>query len=275
MTPRSKVPGLARGIEVLRSLGRRPARSLARLTVELGYPKASLLRILETLSATGLVRKDAQGLYHPLMRLEPLSGSSPSFLSRLESELTALASATETAAEWYTPTERGMLLTAQRHSSESAIRVMAREGFIRTWKGEMDAVRLTAGSACPTAPAVRGSGYWIYNPKAEKSPLSSTQALRLAVETQKRTVTDRFCNRHGIRRMAGTVGQGQTFLGVIALAFPDTPAHQSRMETMRKSLEESIRILEETYTINPDDGRAIAAGRRRGQRTPSPIRSSN
>ena len=95
------VPGLARGIEILRLLETGHPLTLEVIAQRTGYPKASVFRLMETLMALDLVDRDAQSKgFSPLVRLTATADDDKSFDTVLAESLDTLASQTGQTAEW-------------------------------------------------------------------------------------------------------------------------------------------------------------------------------
>jgi DNA-binding IclR family transcriptional regulator len=129
---------LARGLVVINQLSNTPGMSLEQLAKTTGYPKTSLFRIMRTLVEFSLVRRDADGRYQPLARIQPLTGTS--FEDRLLQTMKRLTEETGQTVEWYEPGPAGMVITQRVLPKNTEIGVRARVGFIRDWNGELDAV---------------------------------------------------------------------------------------------------------------------------------------
>ncbi len=100
---------LARGLVVVHQLSDTPGMSLEQLAKTTGYPKTSLFRIMRTLVEFSLVRRDADGRYQPLARIQPLTDTS--FEDRLQQTMKRLAEETGQTVEWYESGPAGMVIT--------------------------------------------------------------------------------------------------------------------------------------------------------------------
>ena len=133
----SAAPALERGIRVLRRLAERPGIRLETLARELGAPKSSVLRLLETLADLNLARRAEAG-WQALAVLAPLAEDD--FPARLDRALAQLAARAGRSAEWWEADDAGMVLRRRCEPPAGEVAVRAQPGFVRPWRGELDAV---------------------------------------------------------------------------------------------------------------------------------------
>lgn len=211
-------PALARGLDVLDRLADGASRGLHDLAAETGVPKASLLRILETLCARRMVVRDEDGQYRGMCRMVSLApGGLPSGPD-IDRVLRALSRSTGETAEWYVRSEAGSLLVRQDEPQDRDIRIVARIGFLRRWVGEMDAVNTLAWSGDWPVNA-RRRGCWIYDMHFKRKPVSAAQIEDM---TNKAAVQGWFCdayqNPNRVSRAACGVYRGGRLAGILSVA---------------------------------------------------------
>ena len=85
MDSRPTAPALERGIQILRLLEHGEAKSLDFVANKTGVPKASAMRLLQTLVQANLVGRNPDKTYRALSRLVPV-GNGRSELGRLVAE---------------------------------------------------------------------------------------------------------------------------------------------------------------------------------------------
>ncbi len=211
-------PALARGMAVLRLLEDASWLSLDRIAGQTGIPKASVLRLLQTLSGIGLVeRRDRDKSYRARVRIVPLA-ESDSVQRRIHSSLMHLSATVGHTAEWYVPAEQGLVLVQRCEPEAEQVKVHARIGFVRAWHGELDAVACIGNALCPSHPRTH-SGYWTYDAEGRKRSFASSEVRdRLQRARQTGTAADDHYNPNGVRRMAAAVSRGGALSGILALA---------------------------------------------------------
>jgi DNA-binding IclR family transcriptional regulator len=224
---------LTRGIGVLRLLSEKGALSLEELVRATAFPKTSLFRVMRELVLLGVVARDPDRRFRALQRLMPAAGSAD-FDALLRNVMTDLARQTGQTIEWYLPGPEGMVLTQRETPDGAEIGVRANVGFVRKWRGEMDAV-LALGTA------------WLL-PKEKRPPLASyttyvrpykpqkmsAQAVRerLAEATRSRKLADETPNANNVRRAAALVTGLAGALGVLAAAEVVHPAEGDRIRRL-------------------------------------------
>jgi DNA-binding IclR family transcriptional regulator len=225
---KSPAPALARGLSVLRLLADVGPLSLDEAAKRTEIPKASALRLLRTLENEGLVAR-GDGSYAATARLVPLSGTPQVFDRAVEDALARLASATRRTAEWYVPAREALVLVKRAEPPGAELRVAARVGFQRHWKGELDAVAAVGIAAFRKGRGTFG-GHWTYvrdGVRGEMSARSAGERVRRAERDG--YVVDRVLNPNGVRRMACAV-VGRDGSGVLALAGHFAPAKEGDSE---------------------------------------------
>jgi DNA-binding IclR family transcriptional regulator len=232
------VPGLIRGIELLQILTDHEAGSLEDMVRWSGYPRTSVHRLLSTLVALNIIEKSSvTRKYHPLKSLRPLSEETRlDFENLLAEQMEALGCKTGLTVEWYVETKEGAVLARRFQTPDLQVHVVARPGFLRTWKGELDAVAQVLRAFAPNGPN-QWSGMWTYEEDGRKRPLKATDARRITQQTASNGIgVDPHFNSNGIRRIAAPVLSDHRLEGILALAMHYTPDWETRETTLRKTL---------------------------------------
>ncbi|MFA5865472.1 MAG: helix-turn-helix domain-containing protein [Phycisphaerae bacterium] len=212
-------PALARGIAVLRYLESEPEASLETITRYLNLPKASLLRILATLCELGLVFRDSVNRRYRLKaRLVAQDADDREFVQSVQQSLDRLSGQTGQTVEWYQTTEQGLLLVQRCEPPDKEVVIRAGIGFVRQWKGELNAVCL-AGYAGRAQMPESLAGFCAYVRHGVQRELSAAEVKKKIFTAQDRGfAVDSAFNDNGVRRIASWVGQKEKFKGVLALA---------------------------------------------------------
>jgi len=211
-------PALRRGVEVLRLLGDHGPLTLDAIARHTAFPKSSLLRILETLADLQLVLREAdQRLYRATARLVPLPAGNRVFEEAIARMLDTLAASTAQTAEWYVPGPDGMVMVRRAEPPRSEVRVIARIGFLRPWRGELDAIARLGLAFFHPPP--RGGAWWTYDANRNRTTVARREVhARVAQARQDAYALDELCNPNGVRRIAALVAPGGKPRGVLALA---------------------------------------------------------
>ncbi len=214
---RGSAPALSRGLTLLHTLNQAPPYSLEALSARLNIPKASALRLLETLEANGLVHRRADKRYEPLYSLQPVGDLAANFRNTLQPQMAELSQRLGHTIEWYEPTDTGMMLVLQS-VPQTEVQVVARPGFLRDWFTEHEAVTRLGFAYAKQAPTVQASQTYISNGKRHN--LSNTEALAQVKAAKASGKTyDKAYNTNGVRRAAIAALQPRDrFHGVLAVA---------------------------------------------------------
>ncbi|HOF17879.1 MAG TPA: helix-turn-helix domain-containing protein [Phycisphaerae bacterium] len=241
--PSSSAPALTRGIAVLRLLGDARARTLEEIARATRWPKSSLLRLCRDLTALGLLGRDeASRAYTARARIVPLH-TGGELSGELDAALERLVEATGRTAEWYVPSETGMVIVRRAEPQTAEVRVIARVGFVRAWRGELDAVA-ALGAAWFRPREHSTAGYWTYVRPGVRGALPVRSAAgKIARARETGFVADEVVNPHSVRRQAGVVIREGRPLGVLALAEHVGPRGRASAPAVRAALENEIRKL--------------------------------
>lgn len=215
--PETSAPALNRGLAILAALGQEVPRSLEHLSNELALPKASVFRLLETLTAIGVVRKTENKRYEALWRLTPIGDPQVLFRESIEQKMAGLCEATGCTIEWYEPCAEGMSLILQSNPN-SELCVKAQPGFLRAWADEFEAVARLGAAFAPNAPEITETRTYVRN--GVMAPLAGDDIQQqLAAARQDQTAFDTVYNANGVRRIATAVfTKDGHFRGVLAVA---------------------------------------------------------
>ncbi|MEN9362219.1 MAG: HTH-type transcriptional regulator YiaJ [Verrucomicrobiota bacterium] len=229
-------PALARGIEIIRLL-RRETMKLETIAKATGFPKASLLRLLDTLIACGVVSRSPENLSYSLLQdLAPVAAGRIDFPARRQELLEQLSRLAGATCEWYEWRDGAPEICARVEDLQAAIRVKAQMGFRRRLGDELEAVAQVFYSFSPPG----RERFWVWSDGVQQ------QLGKAAISALLKQVRVRGCgvdadsNIHGIVRIAAPVCDDEGRLRVIlAMARP----FHSRMKL---GDEESLRLLQKT-----------------------------
>jgi len=239
-------PALARGVEVLRLLDRKPDITLEQIAGHLPFPKPSIFRILQTLSACELVEKSLDLRYRPLQVFRPVRTSRLAFAQRLDEVMADLVAETGSTVEWFESTEEGMVLRRQVHPRKE-VRVHARPGYVWAWNQELDSVAQIGFAFSAHAPKPGPLQAYVKN--GIMGSLSSQEIRdRIGRTLQRGTATDPAYNVNGIRRSAAAVFCPE-WCGVLAVA---RAYHFGKGTTSPSSLEKRLREISEALRVIPN-----------------------
>jgi DNA-binding IclR family transcriptional regulator len=215
---KSSAPALSRGLEIIKALESSVPLTLEQIANQLKIPKASTLRLLETMDQMGIVQKGPDKHYTALQKLCPINTSRDVFRASLESKMIQLMMATHCTVEWYEPCPDGMQLILQKNP-ETELCVKARPGFLRGWATELEAVARLGHAFANEAIVPNKSQQY-----AENGILKSIdkQEIQRLIQTAKseQTAHDTAYNDNGVRRFAIAAFEpsSNNFMGVLAVA---------------------------------------------------------
>jgi DNA-binding IclR family transcriptional regulator len=231
-------PALARGLNVLEALNDGGSMTLEELSRTVGYPKASLLRLLETLGALELVRRDEAGKTYTALGDVQFHDETTFIRGVVRKEMKRLTSATGITTEWYERVSDRMEIVDLYDPPHAEVFIRARIGFRRPFRDELEAVtRIGLGVGLYDYSATE---YWYYDEEGERPEVSATVRDAQVQEAKDRRVTMDFnWNSNGLRRYAAGVMDGQKLIGILALAETFTPGANKRIESNLKELKQS------------------------------------
>ncbi|MGI9273244.1 MAG: helix-turn-helix domain-containing protein [Endozoicomonas sp.] len=222
-------PACARGLWVLHclSLSEQPM-TLEQLYQKADIPKATLSRILETLTQMEVVHRHQNRTYEANVRFMKKDEAATSFQQRLRVEMIGLSKRRGYTVEWYEPSIKGMVL---QHSISPIVerRVWAKEGYIRSWQGEIEAVYRVGRAYTPEHYPVNETP-WVYGDRGRRESVRWDEVLE---EIHQLPATggyaDVYFNENGVRRSAVAIHNQGTFKGVLATAECWTPSIDMRV----------------------------------------------
>ncbi len=231
----SSAPALTRGVRILQLLEDRRARLLEEIASETGYPKSSLTRLMETLVNLELIKRDpSTRKYTPCCILLPIQERAESIDNRLRPILGDLANRSSCTAEWYMPSENGMILIRRAEPADGEVSVIARIGYQRGWTGELEAVAAVGNAFFHDREDHSG-----FCSAGRHRPLSSAEAKAIIDSVRERgSVVDTEWNSNGVRRAAVIVKQRSIPVGVLAIA-------ESMRPTPKLSPDEHLKLLKQ------------------------------
>ncbi len=214
---KATAPALNRGLAILATLGKDVPRSLENLSEELALPKASVYRLLETLTSIGIIRKNADKRYQALWQLQPIGDPMALYRQSMQSKMDLLCNSTNCTVEWYEPCAEGMRLILQSNP-DNELCVKAEPGFLRDWSTEFEAVARLGAAFAEEAARITKTKAYLRNGLLKPLSQAEISRQRKAAESE-RTAHDTAFNTNGVRRLAAAAFDADdNFLGVLALA---------------------------------------------------------
>ncbi len=237
---KSSAPALEKGLKILERLSGGGPQKLESLSKDIGEPKASVLRYLDTLVSLGLAGRDPESKeYSVKVAMVRLDSAVREFSSKIQKLLDVLAEKTCRTAEWYVSSDGKMSLTMRSEPEDAEIHVKAKIGFERELDGEFEAVARIAISSLDMD--VSGGGYWVYRSGVRKS-ISGTMCGKILESDRKNGYAmDLEYNPNGVRRYAAPVFNEGRFAGVLALAENYRPDADSQIPVISKILLDEIK----------------------------------
>ncbi|MHC4871973.1 MAG: helix-turn-helix domain-containing protein [Planctomycetota bacterium] len=233
------VPGLIRGIEVLKLLEKSSPLNLEEISAETGFPKASVKRMLNSLIQLGLASKTESGKnYQALAKIVSTEGSEDSFDRQLEIALQQLAEKTGTTAEWFVPGKKAISLLRRHSPPEAEIHVKARTGSKREWNTELDSVAACSYALWNEAPEIKAKpSFKQYNREGCLIKITKKEAREMISKAKKsKVVPDTEFNVNGVKRLSAAVIHNDNLKGILTLAMPNIPAFKKLLPERKKLL---------------------------------------
>lgn len=212
-----ETPALARGLKTLRELNVRGDMSLDDLSNTLGFPKASLLRILRTLQSFGYVTRCPNRLWRAEVCLARHGARDAEALIRHSGDvLDELVRATRQTGELYHPEDDVLVLIDRRECFRPKMTVSARVGFRRQGP-ELEATTRIRLAFAENRGSVSGMNIRKWGEEIELSEAAAEERLRAAKDAF--LAFDEFPNSNGVRRSATPLlARDGSFNGVLAVA---------------------------------------------------------
>jgi len=236
-------PALKRGFEILDLLNQHQALSLEAIAASTRYPKASLLRLLETMTELGLVTRITENKhYRALFSLTP---HQQEFSNQLSQVLQRLAVKCAACIEWYEIDKKGMRIAQRFTAPENQVQVRARVGFLRQWFDELEAVSaVTLAFADVIKQKKPGIKMWSYDEQGESRFKSAKKLGVLIKQTcNEGYYCDEYYNDNGVKRMAAPVMKNNKFRGIVAIAMSYRPQLDKHLEHNKHELLHSVNQL--------------------------------
>jgi DNA-binding IclR family transcriptional regulator len=236
LSDKSSVPGLTRGLEVLRMLT--TPMTLDEILRKTRIPKSSLQRILATLQDEQLLLKDpvtrayragVQLIAHDALMEDQLE-------HEIEAAMVRLAKETSQTIEWYLPTRAGQVLARRQVPSDAIVHVRSWIGLVIPPNGYLSAPTCISRPWWSDYPSPDES-FWLYGADQQKISLSHEEVLRRMREAlQRGWAEDEHFDENGIKRLAGVVWGNGKPVGTLALARCNVPKHEAQSEQNQQIL---------------------------------------
>lgn len=218
---------ISRSLEIMRLLSCGNPMTQLEIAKATGIPRTTVKRILETLERECVLSKCSERKYRPRLVLVPVSDDGE-FSLRLASVLQDLAQKSSHTAEWYLPSDEGMVLVNRCVPSNGEAGVHARIGYCREYDNEIDSVNaLALAWVCPSEQrSFRGhTGYTEPNVSQMLTPKEARARVEQAKESS--VLADNTCNSNNVMRYSAVVFCGSSVRGIISLAtLSPAPAEQ-------------------------------------------------
>ncbi|MHB1158202.1 MAG: helix-turn-helix domain-containing protein [Phycisphaerales bacterium] len=236
-------PALGRGLAMLELLHRQGACSLEQLAADSGWPKSSVLRLLQSLVVAGAASRDPQTLsYRALMRLVPVDSADRRLKRHCAASMAALGAACGHTVELHRYDATGLEMIDRQEPPppdvmQAVVRAVARVG----WRRPLDELDALTQVACALGDVpVKGASLWYWD-KGKRREISADRARRVVTETRRRGgAVDLGVNEHGIRRYAAPLLDADgKLIAVLAIAQACPPhmtgADAAYAEAVRKT----------------------------------------
>ncbi|WP_432798199.1 helix-turn-helix domain-containing protein [Poriferisphaera sp. WC338] len=237
ISTKDPAPALTRGLVVLRLLGHEGSMTLAEVATKTGWPKSSLMRLLQSLTASGVVDRD--GLtrrYHAVVRLIPTRSEVEELRRAASGRMTPLSEAIGHTVELHHFDGYQLEMIDRCEPRELEVSARARIGFKRDLR-EVDA--LTQIVKAYGSPSVEWptDGYWAWQDgdKQQVDTISITNMTQTVHRTQ--IGIDLGYNYGGVMRIATPVlGANGKLVGVLAVALVHHPHKQKKIDRIKPLL---------------------------------------
>jgi DNA-binding IclR family transcriptional regulator len=238
------IPSVARAIRIIRMLQNHSQCTLQELTELSNIPKATLLRLLETLAQENIVIKDpSTKSYQAIATLVPTGNSNTISGILLTEALSRLSRALNETVEWYMPEQNVMILTMRQEPIDKEVYVHAKVGFMRTWGPEIEAVS-TIGKAFFYEDQQSTTEFWKYDEKQSRKMLSQNEIDSLISKSKdKGNSYDKHVNPNGVKRYAHVVTLNGVPHGIISVAQFDPFERGMNSECIMQMLTEEANQL--------------------------------
>lgn len=203
----------------MRLLGSEKMLSLDEIAEQTGFPRSSLFRILSVLVETGLLEKTDDGSrYRAVMTLLPCGNPGRISPERVRECLDHVSGQTGNTAEWYVPSDSGLILVQRSEPENKEVSVRAGIGFVRHWNSELDAVACVGHGMEPFRrdPEAR---FWTYTSNGKQERLSRKEWRGMIDAALKNGFArDQCYNTNGVKRSAVPISTDGRLAGILAAA---------------------------------------------------------
>ncbi len=239
------VPALKRGFEILNLLNQHDSMSLEQIAGATSYPKASILRLLDTMSELGIISKESENKHYRAHSL--LMPRQASFEQQLHQCLKQLAEQCDACVEWYTSGNNGMFIEQRFSAPENEVQVHARAGFLRPWYEELEAVSAVALAFTDRLKSKpKNNLMWQYVDGGKHQALTQAKLKELIKHIKNDAFyVDPYYNDNGVKRMAAPVMQGDKLVGIVAIAMSFRPQLNSQLSYFETRLLETVNQLQQ------------------------------
>jgi DNA-binding IclR family transcriptional regulator len=231
LEPRYPAPALARGLDVLSTLASCDKITLEALASRTSIPKASLLRLLQTLETKKLVcRDDNTRTYAALATILPICEKNKLIETRISDFLLSISKTLSRTVEYYVPSQAYFVISKRNDCEGSSITVNAKVGFRRELDGEFEAVARIA-HAFHNGGEKYNTKLWNYSDGKRRTISRSEYASSVAKARMDFSAYDLEFNTNGVRRSAVPLFEKGKFIGIIAVAenfFPQCDSHTKK-----------------------------------------------
>ncbi|HPO90992.1 MAG TPA: helix-turn-helix domain-containing protein [Victivallales bacterium] len=218
MKQKYKAPALARGLDLIEFLSESEPLTLERLSEKLSIPKASLLRLLETLELKGYVEKNPKNKEYMAKTIIIPTFIEKNLREKINKLLNDLSEKTLRTVEFYIPDKNGLKIAFRKECEIKNITVKAKIGFKRSLDSEFEAVTRIAHAFADSLKTQYYDKMWIYNSGQIKKINKEDYEEFVKTTKKERIAIDFEFNSNGVRRTAAPIFEDKNLIGIIALA---------------------------------------------------------
>lgn len=215
-TASDPAPALRRGLKLLELLYRQGAMSLEQLAAESGWPKSSVLRLMQSLVAEAAAARDPQTLaYRALMRLTPIESTDRRLKQHCAASMAALGRLCGNTVELHRCDGAGLEMIDRQSPPDAIVLAIARVG----WRREMAEIDALLQVACAFGPYALPAAMWCWG-KGKRQKVPAARARRLVEQARENgAAVDCDINANGVRRYAAPIfDQHRKLIAVLAIA---------------------------------------------------------
>lgn len=243
---KNPAPALDRGLALLHLLYEEGELNLETISNLTQIPKASALRLLETLEANSCIYRDVDTKkYKVLKKLVDAEEQMDEFSRLRRSLLSELADKFKVTSEWFEVFDEGTRLVYRKEPENYLVKVAARVGFVRAFYSSFEAVTKVA---LANDPELLDLEQEYYNMEWDKKHILETSYVHEELASVKEAdfeAKDRFFNPNGVRRVAvGVCADKGALVGVISLAFSYKEGVEFEIEEALKDMRACKQSLE-------------------------------